>query len=164
MVPANLRSLLLVPRRRHSRLEVATRGPLRRVALRQSQHVLYLDVLQVLLDDGLRLLLVMTGRQIRAEKLLRVVVLTLTDILSSEVEHGSWADPLSGTELLLHAATVWLGLLHLLHLLQVLLLLLQAVFVDVGDVLLLALLAGLVVMVVLVFRVAAMPRHICVLR
>ena len=60
--------LLLIPGGGHARLEVA-RGALS-IALSQSQHILHLNILQILLDDCLRLLLVIAGREARIQKLL----------------------------------------------------------------------------------------------
>ena len=61
VMTADLGGLLLVPGRRHACLEVARRAL--RIALRQPQHVLHLDILQVLLNDCLGLLLVMARCQ-----------------------------------------------------------------------------------------------------
>ena len=61
VMTADLGGLLLVPGRRHARLEVA-RWALS-IALRQPQHVLHLDILQILLYNRLGLLLVMARGQ-----------------------------------------------------------------------------------------------------
>lgn len=64
------------------------------IALSQSEHVLDLNILQVLFND-LRLLLMMAGSQARVQELLRVLTLWSRSILSRQVEHGSWTDTLS---------------------------------------------------------------------
>lgn len=93
------------------------------IALCQPQHILHLDVLQVLLHNRLSLLLVVAWGQARVQQLLGV--LPLRAILGSQVQHSARADSLRHTELLLgRVATM---LLHLLHSLQVLLLLLHTV-------------------------------------
>ena len=61
VMTADLGGLLLVPGRRHACLEVARRAL--RIALRQPQHVLHLDILQILLYNRLGLLLVMARGQ-----------------------------------------------------------------------------------------------------
>lgn len=96
------------------------------IALSQSEHVLDLNILQVLFND-LRLLLMMAGSQARVQELLRVLTLGSRSILSRQVEHGSWADTLSRAQLLYSTVLRHLLLLHLLHSLQVFLLLLQIV-------------------------------------
>ena len=61
VMTSNLGGLLLVPGRRHACLEVARRAL--SIALRQPQHVLHLDILQILLYNRLGLLLVMARGQ-----------------------------------------------------------------------------------------------------
>lgn len=101
VMTTDLRSLLLISSRRHASLEVA-RGTLC-IALRQSQHVLHLYVLQVLLDNGLCLLLVMAWSEARVEKLLRIILAlgctSANTELRCQIKHHTWADPLSHTQL-----------------------------------------------------------------
>ena len=120
----DLGDLLLVSSRWHACLEVALWAL--NIALSQSEHVLDLNILQVLFND-LRLLLMMAGSQARVQELLRVLTLGSRSILSRQVEHGSWADTLSRAQLLYSTVLRHLLLLHLLHSLQVFLLLLQIV-------------------------------------
>lgn len=143
--------LLLVARRRHARAEVA--GPCN-VVLGQSQHVLHLDVLQVVFNDCLGLLLLVTGSQALVEQLLRVLA-RASRLVLSQAEHGARADSLSRAELLCHRTASSI-LLHLLHALEVLLLLLQIE--------LLRLLARRLAAMVLVMLFLGVTPVVCVVR
>ena len=89
--------LLLVARRRHARAKVA--GSPCAVALSHSEHVLHLEVFQVRFDNGLGLLLLVTGSQALVEQVLGVLA-RASRLVLCQAEHGAGADALRHAQLL----------------------------------------------------------------
>jgi len=108
---AYLLNLLLVACRGHAIVEIALGGLA--VVLRQSQHVLHLDIFHVLLDQCRCVLLVVTRRQALIEELLGVLA-GCSVLLARQTQHSAWADALCDTQLLLLVVAVRCHLLHAL--------------------------------------------------
>ena len=122
-MPSNL-SLLGVTSRRDSITKVALWRSWTVGIRRKPQHILNLNIFQILLDYGLSLLLVVVWSQTIIYQLLGILTRAAWLVLR-QAQHRSRTNPLSSTELILNLTTALT--LHLLHTLKMLLLLLHAV-------------------------------------